>query len=186
MFDYFCKPSVEMSFASLTFSSFPAVQECCQKSTAAWTFALSPFLTLKGLVVGRQLLRRILDHEQSRRIRIRRSLASGGGPACCYILVQNVLSFFSCQKSSSSPDLFSHFLCCRSVLFRLCFLCRWSQCFARLQHFLAGSCLFLDCMMHLRVLLLLLLSNPLFLGILSSPTSDLRSFPSTVVKVSSF
>ena len=95
---------------------------------------------------------------------------------------QNVLSFYPYQKPSSSPDLFSHFLCCRSVLFRLCFLCRWSQCFARLRHFLARSCLFLDCMRHLRVLLLLLLYFPLFLGILSSPTSYLRSFPSTVVK----
>ena len=60
-----------------------------------------------------------------------------GSPACFQIPCSTCLEHISVSKKPAhSPDLSSHFLCCRSVLFRLCFSCRLSQCFVRLQHVL--------------------------------------------------
>ena len=79
------------------------------------------------------LLCRILVHEQGRRIQKRRSIASEGGPACFYILVQNVFSIFPFQKnflfSQSFPIFFAAALSCSVYVF----VCRLSQCFACLQ-----------------------------------------------------
>ena len=91
----FSATSVGISLASVSLSLFPAVKESCQ------LFCRTP------------------AHAQRRRIHVRCSLASGGGPACFYILAQNVSRKKTFQETSSSPDAVSHSV----FVFRtLCFI----------------------------------------------------------------
>ena len=92
-----------MSIASLLISPLP------KRFAPDFGVSDAHFLDVEEiLVVSRGLLRWIFVHEQIRRLHVRGSSSSRSGPACFHVLYQRILSMIPSQKSSSSPDVFSH------------------------------------------------------------------------------